>query len=315
MARFVKMAAIPGRPLAVREPRDYEACVQEELAYWQEQLAPVLLDKPDFIVTPENCDRPLGMSRAWCAEYYAVRGDRVRALFMEAARTHHVNIAYAALQTLPDGTHRNAIQFINRSGALDGAYYKQVLVIEEHTEANILYGRETTAIQTDFARVCGAICFDLNFDEPLKATAAQKPELVVFSSAYHGGIMQAQWAYQCRAYFISCVSGTETANIINPVGEVVAESSYFYKNLSTRINLDYQVVHLDHNPEKLACMKRRYGDAVEIRTPYGLGCALLTHHGEGTSMLDIVQEFELELWADYYARSMAARYLPGRMEA
>ena len=51
-----------------------------------------------------------------------------------------------------------------------------------------------------------------------------------------------------------------------------------------------------------------------MRTPYGLGCALLTCNLPDKTMKDIVQEFDIELWDDYYARSMAARYVPGRIE-
>lgn len=314
MAKNVRIASIPGAPLRVNDPKNYEACVQEELAYWERQLAQVVSDKPDLIVTPECCDRPAGLSREDRVPYYRVRGDRLRDFFAEAARKHHANIAYAAVRGMPDGTFRNSIQFLNRRGELDGIYNKQVLVIEENTVGNILYGRDTQAIQTDIGSVCGAICFDLNFDEPLRKTAAQHPDMLVFSSAYHGGIMQPHWAYMCRTYFISCINGTQTASIINPVGEVVAESSNYYPYLSANVNLDYAVVHLDYNWEKLEAAKRKYGAEVEYRTPFGLGCVLLTSESDERTAGDVVSEFEIERWDDYYRRSMESRYLPGRME-
>ena len=314
MARFVKVASIPGGQLQVRDPRDYEACVQEELAYWQRQLDKVTPDQPDLIVTPECCDRPGNLPQGERGEYYHVRGERVRDFFMNAARKHNANIAYAAVRGMPDGTYRNSIQFINRRGEIDGVYNKYMLVIEENTVWNIRYGRDIEAIQTDIGRACGAICFDLNFDEPMRKTAAQKPELLVFSSMYHGGFMQRQWAYQCRAYTITCIGGTETASVIDPVGEVISESSNYYKYLSARINLDYVVAHLDHNWERLDAMKRKYGDAVDVKVPYGLGCALLTCQSPDHTMPAIVDEFEIERWDDYYARSMAARAVPGRVE-
>ncbi|HML46972.1 MAG TPA: carbon-nitrogen hydrolase family protein [Clostridia bacterium] len=314
MARFVKVASIPGGQLRVTDSKDYEACVQEELAYWQRQLDHVTPDQPDLIVTPECCDRPAGLSRDDRLAYYQVRGERLFDFFCAAAKRHNANIAYAAVRGLPDGSYRNSIQFINRNGEVDGIYNKYLLVIEEYTQGKILYGKDIEAIRTDVGRVCGAICFDLNFDEPLKKTAAQKPEILVFSSAYHGGIMQAHWAYMCRSYMITAINGTETANVINPVGEVIAESSNYYRYLSTRINLDYVVAHLDHNWARFDAMKRKYGDAVEIRTPFGLGCSLLTCQDPNHTMEDIVREFEIERWDDYYARSMAARYEPGRIE-
>ena len=314
MALFVKVASIPGGQLHARITYDYEACVQEELVYWQRQLDMVIPDKPDLIVTPECCDRPGNLPLNVREAYYRVRGDRMRDYFMVAARRYNTNIAYAAVREMPDGTYRNSIQFINRRGKIDGIYNKHILVIEENTLHNIRYGRDIKAIHTDIGRICGSICFDLNFDEPMRKTVAQKPDLLVFSSMYHGGIMQQQWAYQCRAYMITCIGGTETANVINPVGEIVAESSNYFKYVSARINLDYIVAHLDHNWERFDAMKRRYGDLVDIRVPYGLGCALLTCNSPDHTMPSIADEFGIERWDDYYARSMAARYIPGRVE-
>lgn len=198
MARWVTVASLPGAQLRVQDIHDHEACVQEEMIYWAEQIAKVLPDRPDLIVTPECCDRPAGIADADKVPYYRVRGDRMRDFFMQQARQHHANIAYAAMRLLPDGTCRNSIQFINREGRIDGIYNKNMLVIEEHTRQNALYGADVHAIRTDFGRVTGAICFDLNFVQPLKATVREKPELIVFSSAYHGGFVQRHWAYTAR---------------------------------------------------------------------------------------------------------------------
>lgn len=314
MSRLVRIASIPGGALTVRDTRDFEGCVQEEMAYWQQQMDQVTDEKPDLIVTPECCDRPNGLGREERMAYYQVRGDRMRDFFCEAARRLACNIAYSAVRNMPDGTYRNSIQMIDRNGKVVDAYNKYLPVIEEYTQTRILYGKDVHAMETDIGRICGSICFDLNFDEPLKKTAQEHPDMVLFASNYHGGLMQAYWAYQTRAYFISCIGGTRTANVINPVGEVIAESSNYYPYLAATINLDYQVAHLDHNMDKFKAMKKKYGPAIEMNTPYGLGCTLLTCHDSSMTMAKIVQEFEIELWDDYYARSMEARYMPGRIE-
>lgn len=313
MARNVRIASLPRAALAVSDTRDYEACVQEELASWQAQLDIVRFDKPDLIVTPECCDRPAGLPRELRIPYYEHRGERMRDFFREAAIKYNANIAYSAVRSAGDGTFRNSTQFFNRSGGLQGIYDKYLLVIEENTIGKILYAKDISAIQMDFGRVCGSICFDLNFEEPLRKTAAQRPELIVFCSAYHGGLMQQQWAYQCRSYFVSCIGGTETANIINPVGEIIAESSNYHRYLVSQINLDYQVVHLDHNQEKLRAAKEKYGANIEYRTPYGVGCVLLSAVADELTARQVVEEFDIELWDDYYERSMRARYESGRI--
>ena len=157
MARFVKLASIPGGKCHVSDPTNFEICVQEELTYWQNQLAQVKPDKPDLIITPECCDRPENMLQKDRNSYYRVRGNRICDFFKEEAYKNCINIAYSAIREMPDGTFRNSIQFINRHGEIDGIYNKYMLVIEENTMSNILYGRDIKAIKTDIGRVCGAI--------------------------------------------------------------------------------------------------------------------------------------------------------------
>jgi len=80
------------------------------------------------------------------------------------------------------------------------------------TESGILYGREAPVFDCDFGRVAFAICFDLNFDELRLKYVKAKPDLIVFSSVYHGGLMQAYWAYSCRAHFIGAVAELSRGN-------------------------------------------------------------------------------------------------------
>lgn len=312
MARFVKVASIPARQLFVLDTKDYESCVQLEIEYWKSHLSLVAMDSPDLILTPECCDRPLHIPLEDKLAYYEVRGDRIRDFFMRYARDNGVNIAYGAIRDLPDGTARNSIQLINRQGGIDGIYDKYFVMVEEYTQSHTLYGRDIEAIETDYGRVCGAICFDLNFDEAIAKTAAQHPDIVLFSSAYHGGLMQNYWAYKCRSYFLSSVFNTESAALISPVGEIVKQSSNYKPYLVATVNFDYKVAHLDYNYKKLDAVKDKYGPAVDIDIPFGLGSALLTCNDPALTMADIVNEFEIELLDDYMARAHDARYLPGR---
>ncbi len=314
MARWVRVTSLAETPVKVKNRNDFEACVQEEIRCWEARLEKVADDQPDLIVTPECCDRPADLEMDDRIAYYQVRGERMKEMFQRAARKYQANIAYSAVRRMEDGTFRNSVEIIGRAGETLGAYHKNVLVPSEYAKGNILYGKDTHAIETDIGRICGAICFDLNFDEVLRNTAAEKPDMIIFPSNYHGGFMQSLWAYQTRAYFISCVGNMGTANVINPVGRVVAENGNYYPYVSARINLDYQVAHLDENWKKFEAMKKKYGPLVEMDTPYGLGCTLLTNHGKEKTMAEIVREFEIELWDDYYARCLKERYKPGRME-
>ena len=74
-------------------------------------------------------------------------------------------------------------------------------------EKGSLCGKDAPVFECDFGRVAFAICFDLNFDELRLKYVKAKPDLIIFSSMYHGGLMQAYWAYSCRAYFVGAIAG------------------------------------------------------------------------------------------------------------
>jgi len=306
MARYVKISALGPDRRELDPKMDSDRCVGDMIAYWDRQFGNVLPDKPDLIVLPEACDRPVNFDQERLMEYYAVRGDRIRDHLMQVARESHCNIAYSAARMLPDGTMRNSTQFISRRGDIDGIYDKNYLMVTEHTEGKVEYGREISLVKTDFGTVGGIICFDLNFDELRARYQKTPPELLVFSSMYHGGMMQNVWAYSCRSYLVSAVAGPP-CQIISPQGVVIAASTNYTKYVTATVNLDYKLAHMDYNLDKLRALKQKYGTKVKITDPGYLGSVLITSETDEVSAADMVAEFGIELLDDYFARSTKAR--------
>ncbi|HOP10180.1 MAG TPA: carbon-nitrogen hydrolase family protein [Oscillospiraceae bacterium] len=306
MANYVKISALGPDRREMDPNMDLDLCVKDMIDYWDRQLSNVLPDKPDLIVLPEACDRPANYDREQHKEYYAVRGDRVRDHFMQVARENHCNIAYSAARTLPDGTMRNSTQFINRKGGVDGIYDKNYLMVTEHTEGKLEYGRDASIVKTDFGTVGGLICFDLNFDELRLRYQKTPPDLLVFSSMYHGGMMQNVWAYSCRSYLVSAIAGPP-CQIISPQGVAVAASTNYTKYVTATVNLDYKLAHMDFNMDKVRALKQKYGAKVKITDPGYLGSILITSETDECSAADMVVEFGIELLDDYFARSTKAR--------
>lgn len=313
MSRYIRISCVAPQPYAMDLGKDLDACVDEMIIHWDRQLEPVLCDKPDLIVLPEACDRAPNFPLDHRLKYYDIRKDRIRDHFTEIAKANHCNIAYSSAKKADDGSYRNCTQFLNRKGGIDGVYSKNYLVIDEYHESGIIYGKDASVIQTDFGTVGGVICFDLNFDELRERYIKNPPELLVFSSMYHGGLMQNYWAYSCRSYFVSAVAGSE-CTVINPLGERIARSTNYYPYITADINLDYQVLHIDYNGKKFTEAKKKYGDKIKIFDPGYLGSVLLTSETDEFSAKDIVNEFEMELLNDYFTRSIKERYKPGRME-
>ncbi|WJH36096.1 carbon-nitrogen hydrolase family protein [Paenibacillus sp. CC-CFT747] len=316
MARYVTISCIGPRPLAIDAEIPPQEVVERMIGHWQSQLEQVLPDRPDLIVLSEVCDRPdpgrfpLKQRLA----YYRTRNNQIRDFLAETAKRHRCYITYPAHTEAEDGTWRNAMQLIDREGRVMGAYHKNYLVPDEYDKANILYGKDTPVFECDFGRVVCAICFDLNFEELRRQYELAKPDLIVFPSNYHGGLMQNYWAYSCRSYFAGAVSGAP-CTIVTPLGEVAAHSTNYYSFITATVNLDYAVIHIDENSAHFPGIKQKYGPSVKIHDPGLLGCVLLTSESDEFTVNDVIEEFGLERMDDYFRRTEEDRHKQGRIEA
>jgi hypothetical protein len=311
---YVKIATIGSRPLSVNANTEPQKVVDKMIAHWRNRFAQVLPDRPDLIVVPEACDRPAGFPLDKRLKYYRVRKRQVQDFFARVAKENNCYIVYSAAREMKDGSWRNSSVMLDRTGNIAGIYNKNHVVIEETTKAGILCGRDAPIIDCDFGRVAFAICFDLNFDELRLKYVKAKPDLIIFSSMYHGGLMQAYWAYSCRCHFVGAIAGRATpSEIYNPLGQVVASNTNYFDFAVATVNLDCALVHLDYNWERLRKLKAKYGPKVKITDPGCLGAVLVSSEDEKVSVAEMVKEFEIELLDDYMARALAHRHKPGNM--
>jgi predicted amidohydrolase len=281
----------------------FDQALERMIAHWRQQVSLVLPDRPDLIVVPEACDRFPAMPLERRLEYYRHRGDRVRDFFAEVAAENSCYLAYSAAREMPDGTWRNSTQIIDRRGRVAGIYNKNHVVVEETTKSGILCGKDAPVIECDFGTVGCAICFDLNFAPIRENYAAMQPDLIVFCSMYHGGLMQNYWAYDCRAHFVGAICNDQ-CTVIDPLGELLAASTNYYRYVTATVNLDCALAHLDYNRGKLQAMKAKYGRGVTIKDPGHLGSVLLTNWLEDRTVDDLIEEFGIERLDSYWARAL-----------
>lgn len=312
MANHVKVSCLGPVPREVDLSIPLEGAVTEMIEFWKAQLSNVLPDRPDLIVLEEASDRPVNYPREKRREFYCARGERILDFFRETARNNNCHIAYPTLRTVDDGTCRNSTILIDRKGNVAGIYNKNHTMVTEHAHGEILCGREARLMECDFGKVACAICFDLNFDELRLKYAAQKPDIILFSSMYHGGLMQSYWAYSCRAYFAGAVA-RYPCTLLSPVGDIVASGTNYFNDVTGTVNLDRGVFHLDFNRPKLRAMKEKYGTRVKIHDPGYLGSVLVTSETDEFTVKELADEFELEYLDDYFERSLAHRrsYMEG----
>lgn len=307
MARHVTVSCVTAAALPLGTDVSLSDAIDAEIRHWSERIDSVLPENPDLIVLPEAADRPsIHTFGDRQLAYFRERGTHVRDAIAAIARENRVNIAYSAQQVTDDYA-RNRTDYLDRSGAVVGSYDKNHLVIDEHEVNTLDYGTEAPVFDLDFGRVATAICFDLNFDELRERYVGRRAELIVFSSEYHGGLMQNYWAYSLRAYFAGSIRPPAPSAIISPVGETLGETTNYFPQVTRTINLDYAVAHLDGNWKKFEAAKRTYRDALGVHDPGRLGSVLLTAESPDLTIADVVAEFEIELLDDYLARCRAHR--------
>lgn len=312
MANYVKISTIGARPL-VGAPETFQDALDGMIDYWHTQLNQVLPDQPDLIVVPEACDRYSDYPKEKNIDFYRFRGNKVRDFFSETADKHNCYIAYSASREIDDGSWRNSTQIIDRKGNVAGIYNKNHVVIEETTEGGALCGKDAPIIECDFGRVACAICFDLNFDELRFKYVEAKPDLIIFCSMYHGGLMQNYWAYSCRSHFVGAIAGLKSS-IIAPDGELIASTTNYTNHITASVNLDCKLIHLDYNGKRFKDLKEKYGPKVKITDPGYLGSVLISSETDECNVMDMIREFDIEILDDYFERALAHHHNPDNIE-
>ena len=299
----ITVATIGTRPPQLSGDEDPQEMVDKMVEFWRGRLAQVLPHHPDLVVLPEACDRPSGLTREEQFKYFRARKDLIWKYLSGVAKSNNCYIAFGTKRQDQQGDWWNSCVVLDRQGETAGIYDKNFPTIGE-MESGIMPGTEVPIIQCDFGTLACAICFDLNFAELRKRYQEQGPDIIVFPSMYHGGLVQSSWAYNCRSFFVSsCGFDDLPSEIRDPLGEVVAASTNYFHYAVATINLDCRLVHLDYNWEKLRAVKKKYGSAVTIRDPGRLGSVLLTSEHETISADQMIEEFGIELLDDYLARS------------
>ncbi|GAA3413502.1 carbon-nitrogen hydrolase family protein [Paenibacillus hodogayensis] len=299
MAKYIKISCLGPQPYRIDQAVPYPEAVEMMAAHWQRELDRVLPDRPDLIVVPEACDRPYQHPIEKRNAFYRTRGNRIRDLFAENAKRHQCYITYPAHIEMPDGTWRNSVQLIGRDGEIVGFYHKNHLVPSEQSDGGMTYGQDVPLVETDFGRVAFAICFDLNFEELRLQVEKLQPDLIVFPSMYHGGLMQSYWAYSCRAFFAGAVASLP-CTIVSPTGETVATTTNYYHFVTATVNLDSAIIHIDDNGSKFKEIKDRYGTEVKIHDPGLLGSVLLSSESDRFTVQDVIDEFGLVRLSEYF---------------
>ena len=286
-------------------PADGKVTVEAMIRHLTGAIEKELARRPDLIVLPELCDMWQGMPREQRHDWIALRGDSILNILREYARKYRTYIVYPAYRELGNRRYANSAFLIDREGDVVSIYDKVYPTVGD-IEFGTIPGKGPVIAETDFGTLGTAICFDLNFWELLDRYAALRPDVIVFCSYYHGDFMLRAWAYKCRAHLIAATIGRLEKDVFTPCGTPQRVERNYFRTFSERINTNCAVVHLDFNQAKIQAACDKYGPALRIDTAGGVGAVTLFCDDPAIPIHDIIREFGIELWDDYYRRSTEA---------
>ncbi|MEO6812273.1 MAG: carbon-nitrogen hydrolase family protein, partial [Isosphaeraceae bacterium] len=225
--------------------------------------------------------------------------DRVR----EAARRHKVLIVWPRAEYDSTRGLRDTSILVNRDGEVIGRYDKMFPTVGELADGCIP-GTECPTFETDFGKVGLLICFDLNFPEVHQALAKGKPDVVVFSSMYRGGLQAQALAFELGAFVVTSITN-ELGLVIDRCGRVLKESTAEALAVAP-INTNSEAMHMDFNQNQVDKMLARYGS--ELTFDYHAREAFFVIESTGDRDIKaLMTEFDLESADAYWARSRKAR--------
>lgn len=237
MAARVRVAAVGVRP----PQRAGDQVAHHALREVESALA----WRPDRILFPESCDRPLD---APADEPAPVLAEELRRIAAE----HRCVVAYGR---------------------------GRVLTVLDRD------ARETTApfVESSLGKLACVVSDDLQNESLLARCRDERPDLILVASRFPGGMLEQYWAFSCRCHLASAVLFRSDlrlpCRIVSPVGAILAASTTAQTHARAAISMDCAVVHLDDHREKLLALQRSLGEGITISDPGHLGCVLVTNEG------------------------------------
>jgi predicted amidohydrolase len=221
----------------------------------------------------------------------------------ELAKQYNLLVVWPRLETEPSRGVRNTAVLVGRDGEVIGRYDKMFPTVTE-LEKGVIPGTDAPVFETDIGRVGMLICFDLNFPEVASALAQGKPDMLVFSSMYRGGLQAQSLAFELGAFVVTAVA-SELGLVIDRCGRVLKESTYEALAVAP-INTNSVALHMDFNAAKMDAMLAKYGSSVSFDY-HTREAFYVVSSARDRDVNELVKEFDLETAESYWARSRRRR--------
>jgi beta-ureidopropionase len=227
----------------------------------------------------------------------AIPGPTVNAV-AALARKHRMYVVCPMREQAADGQQYNTAVLLDRTGKVQGRYRKVFVFWSEGLNP----GRDGIPVfDTDFGRVAMLTCFDANFDEVWQEAERKGAEIVLWPSAYGGGMPLNGYAMIHNYYVVAVGWG----NIIDIFGKTIdgVEKPRPQQFIAT-LDLDRTLVHLDFNEKKVAKLLREHqGEVVQEQFLDMESWYVLRSLKPGVLVRDLCRQYQIETLREYRQRS------------
>jgi predicted amidohydrolase len=216
----------------------------------------------------------------------------------ELARKHHMYVVCPIREQAADGQQYNTAVLLDRTGKVQGRYRKFFVFWGEGLNP----GRDGVPVfDTDFGRIAILTCFDANFDEVWQEAEQKGAEMVLWPSAYGGGMPLNGYAMIHNYYVVAVGWG----NIIDIFGKTLdkVEKPRPQQFIAT-LDLDRTLVHTNFNETKVAKLLREHqGEVVQERLLGMESWYVLRSLKPGVLARDLCKRYQIETLREYRQRS------------
>jgi predicted amidohydrolase len=216
----------------------------------------------------------------------------------ELARKHHMYVVCPIREQAPDGGQYNTAVLVDRAGQVAG-FYRKVFVF--WGEGLNVSQEGVKVFDTDFGRIALLTCFDANFDEVWQEAERKGAELVLWPSAYGGGLVLNGYAMIHNYYVVAVGEG----NLIDITGQTIdkVERSRPQQFIAT-LDLDRTLIHTNFNEGKVAKLLAEHKGEVEQERFFAAEAWYLLRAAKpGVRVRDLCKQYQIETLRDYRHRS------------
>jgi GT2 family glycosyltransferase/predicted amidohydrolase len=237
-------------------------------------------------------------------------------LFSRIARDLGLYLVVPFLERNDRAIH-NAVAVFDRNGRLTHTHRKRLLWpstrLFDELEFTAVPGNGVQPVNADFGVFGIQVCMEVHSPGPWRRLRREGVKLILFPSEQSGGMLLRHRAWQTRAFVVSAVSKGGPSQVIDPIGNVIAEWGPTTPNPVVDLGLSFELVHFDHNAAQIKRLAAEYKDSVELTAYSQERIFRITSRDPAVDVRRLLREREILTLDDYLRRAREASHVARRL--